>query len=122
MAACGISRACCVRQVPANRLGHVSSGGPFSAPTLKVIQELFSLSAFAVFSTAVLKEKLRWTDGLGFVLILAGVAVAMAGRELAARREAADAAAGPRAYEQLLEAVPPPAVPARNATVELEPR
>jgi hypothetical protein len=76
-------------QVPANRVGHVSSGGPFSAPVLKVIQELISLSAFAVFSTTVLREKLRWTDGLGFVLIIAGVAVAMAGREVAARREAA---------------------------------
>lgn len=47
---------------------------------LKVIQELLSLTAFGVFSSAVLKEKLLWTDGLGFALILAGVAVAMAGR------------------------------------------
>ena len=89
-------------QVPANRLGHVSYGGPFSAPQLKVIQELISLSAFAVFSTTVLREKLRWSDGVGFVLIVAGVAVAMAGREMAARKDAA----GQRAYEQL---PPPPA-------------
>jgi hypothetical protein len=89
--------------VPANRLGHVSSGGPFSAPVLKVIQELISLSAFAVFSSTVLREKLRWTDGLGFVLIIAGVAVAMAGREVAARRDAAAAGAG--------GAMPPPLPP-----------
>ena len=75
-------------QVPANRLGHVSGGGPFSAPVLKVIQELLSLSAFAVFSTTVLKERLRATDGLGFAFILLGVGVAMGGREAAARREA----------------------------------
>ncbi len=102
--------------MPANRLGHVSSGGPFSAPSLKIIQEVLSLSAFAVFSAVVLKEKLRWTDGVGFLFILAGVAVAMGGREIAARREAAPA--GPRAYEQLTEA--PPA----NGTsgLELAPR
>ncbi len=96
--------------MPANRIGHVSSGGPFSAPVLKVIQELISLSAFAIFSTAVLKEKLRWTDGVGFVLIIAGVAVAMAGREAAARREhAAAPSTHERAYEQLdTEMVPPP--------------
>ena len=91
-------------QVPANRLGHVSYGGPFSAPQLKVIQELLSLTAFAIFSTAVLKEKLRWTDGAGFLLILAGVAVAMAGREIAARREGG----AQRAYEQLEPPPPPP--------------
>ena len=33
-------------QVPANRIGHVSNGGPFAAPQLKVITELLSLSAF----------------------------------------------------------------------------
>jgi uncharacterized protein (DUF486 family) len=93
-------------QVPANRVGHVSSGGPFSAPVLKVVQELLSLSAFAVFSTAVLKEKLRATDGVGFIFILAGVGIAMGGRELAARRE--------RPYEQLelLELAPPPPISA----------
>ena len=101
----GIAFAEYCMQVPANRIGHVSNGGPFSAPVLKVIQELLSLSAFAVFSTYVLQEKLRWTDGLGFVLIVAGVVTAMAGREAAARREA-------RAYESLappeLQLAPPP--------------
>lgn len=97
-------------QVPANRLGHEGSGGPFSAPVLKVIQELVSLTAFAIFSTYVLQERLRWTDGLGFVFILAGVGIAMGGREIAARRGAdADAA---RPYQALappeLELAPPP--------------
>ena len=58
-------------QVPANRLGHVSFGGPFTAPQLKVMQEAITLTVFAVFSLAVLNERLRTTDILAFVLIFA---------------------------------------------------
>jgi hypothetical protein len=39
-----------------------------------------SLSAFAIFSVTILKEKLRWKDLGAFVLIVAGVAVAMIGK------------------------------------------
>ncbi|MCC6285505.1 MAG: DMT family protein [Phycisphaerales bacterium] len=67
-------------QVPANRFGHTSHGGPLSAPQLKVIQEALTLSIFAVFSLVVLKEKLRPQDIIAFTLIFAGVAVAMTGR------------------------------------------
>lgn len=67
-------------QVPANRLGHFQHGGPFTAPQLKVLQEAITLLVFAAFSTWVLKEKLRPTDYMAFVLIFAGVAVAMIGR------------------------------------------
>lgn len=120
------------------RIGHVSNGGPFSAPILKVIQECISLTAFGLFSvrggpltdtttqracrdnalsiepiplnqttqTYVLREKLRWTDGAGFVLILVGVAVAMAGREMADRAAGGGAAAG---------GFPPPSVPGYQA-------
>jgi uncharacterized protein len=66
-------------QVPANRLGHVSHGGPFTAPQLKVLQEAITLAVFALFSTFVLGERLRWTDWGGFALILAGVALAKFG-------------------------------------------
>ena len=88
-------------QVPANRLGHVSHGGPFTAPVLKMIQEFISLTVFGFVSvrlprraphcsirapgrqlpprtltgcpqTLVLKEKLRWADGVAFLLILCG--------------------------------------------------
>lgn len=68
-------------QVPANRIGHESNGGPFSAPQLKILQEAITMTVFVAFSYLVLKEKLRWTDGLGMALIFAGVAVAMIGRE-----------------------------------------
>jgi uncharacterized protein (DUF486 family) len=67
-------------QVPANRIGHVSQGGPFTAPQLKIIQEGITLTVFAVFSIVILQEKLRWTDWASFGLIFAGVAVGMLGK------------------------------------------
>lgn len=56
-------------QVPANRLGH----GQFSAAQLKTVQEVISLSVFAMFSVLYLREELRWNYIVGFVLILAAV-------------------------------------------------
>jgi uncharacterized protein len=67
-------------QVPANRLGHLSHGGPFTAPQLKVIQEAVTLLVFTVFSILVLREKPRVHDYLAFGLIFAGVLVSMLGR------------------------------------------
>ena len=69
-----------ILQVPANRIGHVSQGGPFSAPQLKVLQEAITLTVFVVFAIVVLKERPRVNDYVAFGLILAGVIVAMAGR------------------------------------------
>lgn len=60
-------------QVPANRWGH----GTFSAPQLKIIQEAISLTVFAVFSYAYLKEPLRWNHGASFLLMLGAVVLAM---------------------------------------------
>lgn len=67
-------------QVPANRLGHVSQGGPFSAPQLKIIQEAITLTVFVAFTLIVLKEKPRVNDYVAFALIFAGVVVAMIGK------------------------------------------
>ena len=53
-------------QVPANRIGY----GTFSAAELKAIQEIISLSVFAVFSTIYLHESLRWNHLVGFALIV----------------------------------------------------
>lgn len=69
-----------ILQVPANRLGHVSSGGPFTAPQLKIIQEGITLTVFGLFSWLVLREKLQWTDYAAFALIMAGVVVGMLGK------------------------------------------
>ena len=68
-------------QVPANRMAHVSNGGAFSAPQLEIIQEGLTLAVFAVFSTFVLGERLRWTDYVAFGLIMAGVVVGMLGKQ-----------------------------------------
>ena len=69
-----------ILQVPANRIGHASQGGPFSAPQLKVLQEAITLTVFVVFAIVVLKERPRVNDYVAFGLIFAGVIVAMAGR------------------------------------------
>lgn len=71
-----------ILQVPANRVGHISSGGPFTLPQLKIIQEAITMLVFAVFTIAVMGEKFRWTDIAAFLLVFAGVTVAMLGRHL----------------------------------------
>ncbi len=57
-----------VLQVPANRIGH----GHFSAAELKTIQEIITLSVFAVFSILYLKEPLTWNHFVGFGFIAVG--------------------------------------------------
>lgn len=72
-------------QVPANRLGY----GQFSAAQLKIIQEVISLSIFAVFSVTFLKEQLRWNYIVAFVLIIAAVFFVFLGRGESATKETA---------------------------------
>lgn len=57
-----------ILQVPANRIGH----GHFNAAQLKTIQEVLTLSVFAVFSVWYLKEPLGWNHLLGFGFIALG--------------------------------------------------
>jgi hypothetical protein len=71
-------------QVPANRIGH----GQFSAPALKVIQEVISISVFLVFSYFYLRETPRWNEWLAMLLIVAAVFVMMAPRLLKTAVEA----------------------------------
>jgi uncharacterized protein (DUF486 family) len=56
--------------VPANRIGIQA----YSAAELKTIQEVVTLSVFAVFSVLYLKEALTWNHLIGFALIAAGAA------------------------------------------------
>jgi uncharacterized protein (DUF486 family) len=63
--------------VPANRLGHLSFGGSYTAPQLKVLQEGISILVFVLFSLLVLKETPRWQDALALVLIMSGLCVAL---------------------------------------------
>jgi len=58
-------------QVPANRIGSYE----FSAAQLKTIQEVITLTVFAVFSVLYLKQPMRWNYFVGFGLIVAAVAV-----------------------------------------------
>ena len=60
-------------QVPANRIGFKSFGGPFSLMQLKIIQEVITLLVFTVFSTVVFRgESLQWNHLAAFgCLILA---------------------------------------------------
>jgi uncharacterized protein (DUF486 family) len=58
-------------QVPANRLGH----GQMSATQLKIIQEVVSLSVFAVFVFLYLGEKPTWRSAVAFLLIVCAVAL-----------------------------------------------
>jgi uncharacterized protein (DUF486 family) len=66
-------------QVPANRVGSLRFGGPFSTPQLKIVQEAVSITIFVVYSMVALNERPKWTDVVGFVLIFLGVAVSMVG-------------------------------------------
>jgi hypothetical protein len=62
--------------VPANRIGHAV----YSAAELKTIQEVITLSVFAVFSWLVLKEPLGWNHAVGFTLIAAGAGFVFYGK------------------------------------------
>lgn len=53
-------------QVPANRIGH----GYFNAAQLKTIQEVITLSVFALFSVFYLGESFRWNHVVGFMLLI----------------------------------------------------
>lgn len=59
--------------VPANRIGYAQG---FSGGQLKIIQEIITLSVFAVFATFVLKEPLTWRY-VGAVACICGAAAFM---------------------------------------------
>lgn len=59
-------------QVPANRYGHE---GGFSAPQLKILQEVISISVFVVFSAWYLREVPRWNEWVAFLFVLGAVAM-----------------------------------------------
>jgi uncharacterized protein (DUF486 family) len=61
--------------VPANRIG----SQVYSAAELKTMQEVITLSVFAVFSVIYLKEELTWNHAMGFALIAGGAALIFRG-------------------------------------------
>jgi len=61
-------------QVPANRIGYINNGGPFSMIQLKVIQEVVSLVVFSFFAVVVFKQgTLQWNHLLAFLFIIMAV-------------------------------------------------
>jgi uncharacterized protein len=61
-------------QVPANRIGFKSYGGPFSLVELKVIQEVITLIVFVLFSLIFFKtETFRVNHLIGFVFLILAV-------------------------------------------------
>jgi uncharacterized protein (DUF486 family) len=54
--------------VPANRYG----SAVYSAAQLKTIQEVVTLTVFAVFSIVYLKQGITWNQVIGFALIASG--------------------------------------------------
>ena len=60
--------------IPANRVGSVAFGGPFTLWQLKVIQEVVSLSVFTLFALVFMKsDTLRWNHLAGFACLVLAV-------------------------------------------------
>lgn len=55
--------------IPANRLGY----GQFNATELKMIQEVISLTVFALFSIYYLNEHFKWNYIVGFCFLILAV-------------------------------------------------
>jgi uncharacterized protein (DUF486 family) len=63
--------------VPANRIGYAHG---FSGGQLKIIQEVITLSVFAIFAAVVLKEPVGWRYVGAFACIVGAAAFMFAGR------------------------------------------
>ena len=63
--------------VPANRIGYFHG---FTGGQLKIIQEVITLTVFAVFAVVVLKEQLSWRYLGAFACIVGAAAFMFAGR------------------------------------------
>ena len=58
-------------QVPANKLGFVGNGGPYSLVQLKVIQEVVSLTVFTIIASLMFQgEHLHWNHAAAFLCLV----------------------------------------------------
>ena len=63
---------CC--QVPANRIGFVGNGGPFTLMQLKVIQEVISLVVFCIIANVLFQgQSLHWNHLAALVCLVLAV-------------------------------------------------
>ena len=61
-------------QVPANRIGFIGNGGPFTLMQLKVLQEAITLVVFTVIALFMFQgEKLQWNHIVAFLCLIAAV-------------------------------------------------
>ena len=61
-------------QVPANRMGFQENGGPFSLFQLKIIQEVITLTVFAIVAMFMFSgEKLQWNHVAAFICLIGAV-------------------------------------------------
>lgn len=61
-------------QVPANKLGFVGNGGPFTLMQLKVVQEVISLTVFTVIAGMMFQgEQLHWNHVAAFICLILAV-------------------------------------------------
>lgn len=61
-------------QVPANKIGFVENGGPFTLWQLKVIQEVITLVVFTIFTLVAFKnETFRMNQLIGFGFLVLAV-------------------------------------------------
>lgn len=61
-------------QIPANKLGYVGNGGPFTLMQLKIIQEVITLIVFTLFTVVFFKgESLQWNHFAAFGCLIAAV-------------------------------------------------
>ena len=61
-------------QIPANRIGFVDNGGPFTLMQLKVIQEVISLMVFCLVANLLFQgQSLHWNHIAAFVLLILAV-------------------------------------------------
>lgn len=60
-------------QVPANRIGFLENGGPFSIMQLKVIQEVITLCVFLAFSVIAFHMQIRWNHIVAGLCLVAAV-------------------------------------------------
>jgi len=61
-------------QVPANKIGFIGNGGPFTLVQLKVIQEVVSLTVFTAIASFMFQgEQLHWNHFAAFACLIAAV-------------------------------------------------
>jgi uncharacterized protein len=111
-------------QVPANRFGHAGEHeqaaadkgatadlhswwhARLSAPQLKILQEIITISVFVAFNFLYLQERIRATDWAAFALIILAVVVMMYPRITAARADTKAAAEVPSVVPEIVAMEP----------------